>query len=96
MKSNSERLIAATESNGVLIGDFAPGKWNFLGLEHDKPFLARAQLIAVVNDKQVVNFPMDYPNFDKNNSKLNMVSICKNFIGQMTSFMLFKEQVNNA
>jgi hypothetical protein len=39
---------------------------------------------------------MDYPNFDKNNSKLNMVSICKNFIGQMTSFMLFKEQVNNA
>ena len=49
----------------------------------------------MVNDKQVVNFPMDYPNFDKNNSKLNIVSICKNFVGQLTCFMLFKDQVNN-
>ena len=72
-----------------------PGKWNFLAIEHEKPFLARAQLIAVVNDKQVVNFPMDYPSFDKSNAKLNIVSICKNFTGQLTSFMLFKDQVNN-
>jgi hypothetical protein len=63
------------------MAEFTPGKWNFLAIEHEKPFLARAQLIAVVNDKQVVNFPMDYPNFDKNNSKLNIVSICKNFVG---------------
>jgi len=78
------------ESNGVLIGEFTPNKWHFLGLEHDKPFLARAQLIAVVNDKQAVNFPMDYPKFDKH-SKLNMVSICNNYIGQLTTFMLFRE-----
>jgi hypothetical protein len=38
-------------------------------------------LIAVVNDKQVVNFPMDYPSFDKQNAKLNIVSVCKNFTG---------------
>ena len=84
----------SADSNGVLIADFsatAPGKWNFLAIEHEKPFLARAQLIAVVNDKQVVNFPMDYPNFDKNNSKLNIVSICKNMTGQLTSFLLFKD-----
>lgn len=52
-------------------------------------------MIAVVNDKQVVNFPMDYPSFDKSNAKLNIVSLCKNFTGQLTSFLLFKEQVNN-
>ena len=38
---------------------------------------------------------MDYPSFDKANAKLNIVSICKNFTGQLTSFMLFKDQVNN-
>lgn len=38
---------------------------------------------------------MDYPNFDKTNSKLNIVSICKNMTGQLTSFLLFKDQVNN-
>ena len=65
-----------------------------MGLEHDKPFLARAHLIAFVNDKQVINFPMDYPRFD-NLSKLNMVSICTNMVGQLTTFMLFKEQINN-
>ena len=84
----------AVDSNGVLIGDFNPGKWYFLGLEHDKPFLSRAHLIAFVNDKQVINFPMDYPRFD-NLSKLNMVSICTNMVGQLTTFLLFKEQINN-
>ena len=53
------------DSNGIPIGDFQPNRWNFLAIEHDKPFLARAQLIAIVNDKQVVNFSMDYPKFDK-------------------------------
>ena len=83
-----------TSSNGVLIAEFTPGKWNYLALEHDKPFISRAQLIAVVNDKQVFNFPMDYPKFEKN-SKLEQVSICNNFVGRMTTFMLFKEQINN-
>ena len=54
-----------TDSNGVLISDFQPEKWNYIGIEHDKPLLARAQLIAVVNDKQVLNFSMDYPKFEK-------------------------------
>jgi hypothetical protein len=68
------------ESNGFLVSEFVPGRWNFLAIEHDKPYLARAQLIAVVNDKQVVSFSMDYPKFDKS-SKLNQVCICNNFIG---------------
>jgi hypothetical protein len=29
-------------SNGVLIGEFEPRKWYFLGIEHDKPFISRA------------------------------------------------------
>lgn len=39
------------DSNGILISEINPGKWTFFGIEHDNPFLARAQLIAVVNDK---------------------------------------------
>ncbi len=53
------------DSNGFLVSEFQANKWYYLAIEHDKPFLARAQLIAVVNDKQVVNFSMDYPKFDK-------------------------------
>ena len=86
--------LLAVDSNGVKISEFTPGKWYFLGLEHQKPYLARAQLTAIVNDKQVVNFPMDYPRFDQQ-SKLNMVSICTNMVGQLTTFMLFREQISN-
>jgi hypothetical protein len=39
------------DSNGILIQEFTSDRWNFLAIEHDKPFLARAQLIAIVNDK---------------------------------------------
>jgi hypothetical protein len=52
------------DSNGIAIAEFAPNKWNYLAIEHEKPFLARAQLIVVVNDKQVVNFSMDFPKFE--------------------------------
>lgn len=82
------------DSNGFLVSEFVPGKWNYLAIEHDKPFVSRAQLVAVVNDKQVVSFSMDYPQFNKN-PKLSQVSICNNFVGQMSNFVLFKEQVNN-
>ena len=51
-------------------------------------------MIAIVNDKQVVNFSMDYPKFDKQ-AKLTLVSTCNNFIGQMASFIVFKEPINN-
>lgn len=82
------------ESNGFLVSEFVPDKWHYLAIEHDKPFVARAQLIAVVNEKQVVSFSMDYPQFDKN-PKLTQVSICNNFVGRLSNFVLFKEQVNN-
>ena len=77
--------LIASDSNGVLIGEkdfeFVPKKWYFLGIEHDKPYLSRAQLSAFIDDKHVVKFlPVDYPKFDKT-AKLNMVSLCKNFVG---------------
>ena len=68
------------DSNGILITELTPNKWYFLGLEHEKPYLARAHLTAFINDKQIVNFPMDYPRFDAN-AKLSMVSICTNMVG---------------
>lgn len=34
-------LFVAIESNGVLIGEFQPKKWYFLGIEHDKPYIHR-------------------------------------------------------
>ena len=78
----------------MLIGEFQPKKWYFLAIEHDKPFLTRAQLSAVVNDKQIVNIPMDFPKIDKG-AKVTMINIGQNFIGLISTFMLFRENINN-
>ena len=43
------------ESNGVLIGEIQPKKWTFFAIEHDRPYLTRPQLTAILNDKQVVS-----------------------------------------
>jgi hypothetical protein len=37
---------------------------------------------------------MDYPKFDKN-AKISMVMICHNFVGALSSFLLFKEPLGN-
>lgn len=83
------------DSNGILVAELTmTNKWNYLAIEHEKPFLARAQLLVVLNDKQMLNFCMDYPKFEPN-SKLTMISCCNNFIGQLGSFVLFKEHLSN-
>jgi len=39
------------ESNGVKVADVQLEQWSVLVLEHDKPYLARAQLLAIMNDR---------------------------------------------
>lgn len=87
--------ILAVESNGILIGEFLPKRWYFLATEHEKPSFTRPQFTAIINDKQIVNLPLDYPKIDKN-ARISMISICKNFVGQLSTFMIFKEPVNNS
>lgn len=82
-------------SNGVQIGEFEPKRWYFLGIEHDKPFISRATLSAVINNGHPINLHMDYPKFDKSHAKFTSATICSDFVGQCTSFMLFEEQLNN-
>jgi hypothetical protein len=83
----------AADSNGVLIHEFEPKKWYFLGIEHDKPFLSRPTLNAMVNEKQVVNRGMDYPRFDKS-AKTTNAYVGKNFTGQVCTFAVFEEIIN--
>lgn len=42
-----------------------------------------------------MTMPMDYPKMDKN-AKISMIMICQNFIGQLSSFMLFKDAIGNS
>jgi len=64
----------------VKIGEFLPKKWYFFAIEHERPFMTRPQFTAIINDRQVVNLPMDYPKIEKN-AKISMVVICQNFVG---------------
>ena len=83
------------DSNGVLIGEIQPKKWTFFAIEHDRPYLTRPQLTAILNDKQVVSQVMDYPRIIDKQAKISMVVVCQNFVGQLSTFILFKEIINN-
>ena len=41
-----------------------------------------------------MTMPMDYPKIEKN-AKISMIVICQNFVGEMSSFMLFKDSISN-
>ena len=56
--------------------------------------MTRPQFTAIVNDSKVMTMPMDYPKIDKN-AKISMIVICQNFVGQLSSFLLFKDSVGN-
>ena len=88
-------ITIAVESNGIAIGEFLPKKWYFLAADHEKSSFMRPQFTAIINDKQVVALPLDYPKIDKN-ARISMIAICKNFVGQLSSFLLFKDPINNA
>lgn len=77
------------------MGEFQPKKWYFFATEHERPSFTRPQFTAIINDKQVTTLPLDYPKIDKN-AKVSMIAVCKNFVGLLSSFLLFKEPVNNS
>ena len=82
------------ESNGVKVAEVAQDQWNVLVIEHDKPYLARAQLIAILNDKQAVNLPIDYPKFDQKALFTNIL-VCKGMASHLGYFALFKEHFSH-
>jgi hypothetical protein len=82
------------ESNGVKIADVVLDQWNVIFIEHDKPYLARAQLISIMNDKQQMNLPMDYPKFDQKAMVTN-ISVCKGMNSQLAYFALFKDHFSH-
>ena len=63
-----------------MIGEFQPKKWYFFAIEHERPFMTRPQFTAIINDKQVIALPMDYPKIEKG-ARISMISICNNFVG---------------
>lgn len=85
---------ATSESNGVKIADALQDQWNVLVIEHDKPYLARAQLLAIMNDKPAVNLPMDYPKFDQR-ALLTHLSVCKGMTAHLAYFALFKDHFSH-
>lgn len=81
-------------SNGVKVADVQTEQWNQLVIEHDKPHLARAQLVAILNDKQSINFPMDYPKFD-HKATITHISVCKGMTAQLGYVCLFQDHFSN-
>ena len=60
-------------------------------LEHSKPYLARAQLVAILNDKQSLSFPIDFPKFD-DRAKITSMNVCRGMTTQLSYLAFFKDQ----
>ena len=94
------RVLARTyskptaDSNGVKVAEIQPDQWNLFAIQHDKPYLARAQLIAILNDKQPINLPVDYPKFDQK-AVVTKVMVCKGCTSNLSYFSLFKEHFSH-
>lgn len=71
-------------SNGVKIGTFDSEEWYYLAFGHEKKFLGRSEVKAIINGKQVKNSNLDFPKVDKA-EKFTHAYIAKHFCGQISS-----------
>ena len=82
------------ESNGVKVAELVQDQWNLLVIEHDKPYLARASLVSILNDKQSINLPIDYPKFDQK-ANLTNFNLCKGLTSHLAYFAMFKDHFSH-
>ena len=80
-------------SNGILVYEFQPETWVFLGLEHERPRFGRNQLRAIVDGEEVLNTPMDYPKFKSQSPSFTSGSLCVDFYGQVATAMVFEDLI---
>lgn len=68
----------------MLIGEFDPEEWHYVAISHEKKFLGRSDVRAVINNKQVVSVSMDFPRADKLDH-FDHAWIARHFCGQLST-----------
>lgn len=77
----------------VLLGNFKLNKWNYLGIEHTNgKGIGKPCLRFVVNEELREPVEIQFPNIE-NNLQISKFSIGENFIGRISSVMLFKAPI---
>ena len=77
----------------VLIGNFQAGKWYYLGLEHENAKgIGKSCLKIVINNECKKPVEAALPSIEAN-STITRLSLGENFIGRISSFILFKHSV---
>ena len=77
----------------VLIGSFQAGKWYYLGLEHENAKgIGKQSLKIVINNECKKPVDVALPNIEAN-SPLTKFSLGENFVGRISSFILFKHSI---
>jgi hypothetical protein len=58
--------LPSASSNGILIGEFKPNTWYYIGLNHEKGgALSRSQLYIVINEEAQKTIYIDLPKIAK-------------------------------
>jgi len=77
----------------VLIGNFQASKWYYLGLEHENAKgIGKPCLKIVINNECKKPVEVALPSIEAN-SPITRLSLGENFIGRISSFILFKHSV---
>jgi hypothetical protein len=81
-------------SNGVLVGEFGPGRWYHLGLEHEKKgILGRSHLNIVINHECKKNISIEFPKLSQ--VPIDTFTIGENLIGKISSVIFYHTPIPN-
>ena len=81
-------------SNGILLHEFQPETWVFIGIEHEKSKLRKSVLKVVVDGEEIMSPPMDYPVFKSQTAEFSQAGLCLGFTGQLACAMIFTDTIS--
>lgn len=81
-------------SNGILLNEFQPETWTFLGIEHEKTKLRKSVLKVVVDGEEIMSPPVDFPVLKGHNPEFSLAGLCLDFTGQLACAMIFSDVIS--
>jgi len=84
------------ENQKILIGDFLPQNWYYIGIEHEpQRMITKAHVNIVINNDLKRSVNMEYPKIN-NYTPLTKFSFGENLVGRISSIILFKNCIGQA
>ena len=77
----------------MFLFEFEAKVWYQAAITHNKQSLSKPYLHVVINEKQVISIPVDYPKFSKS-AIFTSGHIMKNFRGYLSNVLVFEGHID--